>query len=126
MSLESDAERAARLADLSGKALKSGDKKLAADLLEKSLRFLPQPVEIKDEYEAMIRIIHNSIGVDRERSFEMFGALIDPINQLVTATIQFKRYKGKRSDPLKDEIPLYDGHFIYELARILSLKDLSN
>jgi hypothetical protein len=108
MSLESDAERAAMLADLSGKALKSGDKKLAADLLEKALGFLPQPVETKDEYEAMIRIIHNSIGVDRERSFEMFGALIDPINQLVTATIQFKRYNGKRSDPLKDEIPPYE------------------
>jgi hypothetical protein len=108
MSLESDAERAARLADLSGKALKGGDKKLAADLLEKSLRFLPQPVETKDEYEAMIRIIHNSIGIDRERIFETFGALIDPINQLVTATIQFKRYKGKRSDPLKDEIPPYE------------------
>src|SRR5262249_29438796 len=66
------------------------------------------PVETKDEYEAMIRIIRNSIGVDRERSFEIFGALIDPINQLVTATIQFKRYKGKRSDALKDEIPLYE------------------
>src|SRR4030095_13372291 len=108
MSLESDAERAAMLADLSGKALKSGDKKLAADLLEKALGFLPQPVETKDEYEAMIRIIHNSIGVDRERSFEMFGALIDPINQLLTATIHFKRYNGKRSDPLKDEIPPYE------------------
>jgi hypothetical protein len=108
MSLEADAARAAKLADLAGRSLKSGDKKLAADLLEKALRFLPQPVETKDEYEAMIRIIHNSIGVDRERSFEMFGSLIDPINQLVSATIQFKRYRGKRSDPVKDEIPLQE------------------
>src|SRR5215510_6453411 len=107
MSLESDAERAAGLADLAGRASKSGDKKLAAELLEKALKFLLQPVETRDEYEAMIRIIHNSIGVDRERSFEMFGSLIDPINQLVAAIIQFKRFEGKRSDTLRDEIPLY-------------------
>src|SRR5262245_25559473 len=108
MSLESDAERAARLADLAGRASKSGDKKLAAELLEKALKFLLQPVETKDEYEAMIRIIYNSIGIDRERSFEMFGSLIDPINQLVTVTIQFKLYTGKRSDQIRDEIPLYE------------------
>jgi hypothetical protein len=107
MSLESDAERAGSLSDLAGRALKSGDKKLAADLLEKALRFLLQPVETRDEYEAMIRIIHNSIGVDRERSFEMYGSLIDPINQLVTATIQLNRFEGKRSDYLRDELPLY-------------------
>jgi len=107
MSLESDAERAGSLADLAGRASKSGDRKLAAELLEKALRYLLQPVETRDEYEAMIRIIHNSIGVDRERSFEMFGSLIDPINQLVAATIQLNRFEGKRSDLLKDEIPLY-------------------
>jgi hypothetical protein len=107
MSLESDTERAGGLADLAGRASKSGDKKLAADLLEKALRFLLQPVETRDEYEAMIRIIHNSIGIDRERSFEMFGSLIDPINQLVAATIQLNRFEGKRSDALKDDIPLY-------------------
>src|SRR5262249_26612605 len=65
-----------------------------------------QPVETREEFEAMIRVIHNSIVVDRERSFEMFGSLIDPINQLVTATIQFKRFEGKRSDQLRDEMPL--------------------
>src|SRR5262245_21651935 len=107
MSLESDTERAGNLADLAGRASKSGDRKLAAELLEKALRYLLQPVETRDEYEAMIRIIHNSIGVDRERSFEMFGSLIDPINQLVAATIQLNRFEGKRSDLLKDEIPLY-------------------
>ncbi len=107
MSLESDSERAGSLADLAGRASKSGDKKLAAELLEKALRFLLQPVETRDEYEAMIRIINNSIGIDRERSFEMFGSLIDPINQLVAATIQLNRFEGKRSDLLKDEIPLY-------------------
>jgi hypothetical protein len=107
MSLESDAERAGSLADLAGRASKSGDKKLAAELLEKALRFLLQPVETRDEYEAMIRIVHNSIGVDRERSFELFGSLIDPINQLVAATIQLNRFEGKRSDLLKDEMPLY-------------------
>jgi hypothetical protein len=106
MSLESDAERAARLADLAGRASKSGDKKLAGDLMEKALRFLPQPVETKDEYEAMIRIIHNSIGIDRERSFEMYGSLIDPINQIVTVSIQYQRFAGKRSDQIRDEIPL--------------------
>ena len=106
MSLESDSERAAGLADLAGRASKGGDKKLAAELLEKALKFLPQPVETRDEYEAMIRIIHNSIGVDRESSFEMFGSLIDPINQLVAATIQLNRFEGKRSDLIKDEIPL--------------------
>jgi len=107
MSLESDSERAAGLADLAGRASKSGDKKLAAELLEKALKFLLQPVETRDEYEAMIRIINNSIGIDSERSFEMFGSLIDPINQLVTATIQLNRFEGKRSDLIKDEIPLH-------------------
>jgi len=107
MSLESDTERAGSLSDLAGRASKSGDKKLAAELLEKALRFLLQPVETRDEYEAMIRIIHNSIGIDRERSFELFGSLIDPINQLVAATIQLNRFEGKRSDALKDDIPLY-------------------
>jgi hypothetical protein len=106
MSLESDVERATRLADLAGRASKSGDKNLAAELLEKALRFLLQPVETREEYEAMIRIIHNSIGIDSERSFEMFGSLIDPINQLVTATIQTKRFEGKRSDLQRDEMPL--------------------
>ena len=106
MSLESDSERAAGLADLAGRASKGGDKKLAAELLEQALKFLLQPVETRDEYEAMIRIINNFIGIDSERGFEMFGSLIDPINQLVTATIQFKRFEGKRSDTLKDEIPL--------------------
>ncbi|MCI0663288.1 MAG: hypothetical protein L0220_19660 [Acidobacteria bacterium] len=108
ISLESDAERARRVADLAGRALRSGDKKLAAELLEKALGFLLQPVETRDEYEAMIRIIHNSIGIDHERSFEMFGALIDPINQIVTATLQFKRYDGKRSDLIRDEIPFHE------------------
>src|SRR5262249_30097953 len=79
MALESDVERAAGLADLAGRASKSGDKKLAAELLEKALKFLLQPVETREEFEAMIRVIHNSIVVDRERSFEMFGSLIDPI-----------------------------------------------
>jgi hypothetical protein len=37
----------------------------------------------------------------------MFGSLIDPFNQLVAATIQLNRFEGKRSDPLRDEIPLY-------------------
>jgi hypothetical protein len=108
MSLESDAERASRLADLAGRALKSGDKKLAAELMEKALRFLPQPVETKHEYEAMIRIIHNSIGIDSERSFEMYGSLIDPINQVVAAVIQFYRFEAKRSDHIRDEIPLHE------------------
>jgi hypothetical protein len=36
----------------------------------------------------------------------MFGSLIDPINQLVTITNKFKRYEGKRSDHIRDEIPL--------------------
>jgi hypothetical protein len=107
MPLESDTERAGCLSDLAGRASKSGDKKLASELLEKALRFLLQPVETRDEYEAMIRIIHNSIGIDRERSFELFGSLIDPINQLVAATIQLNRFEGKRSDALKDDIPLY-------------------
>jgi hypothetical protein len=107
MSLESDTERAGSLSDLAGRSSKSGDKKLATELLEKALRFLLQPVETRDEYEAMIRIIHNSIGIDRERSFELFGSLIDPINQLVAATIQLNRFEGKRSDALKDDIPLY-------------------
>ena len=106
MSLESDSERAAGLANLAGRASKGGDKKLAAELLEQALKFLLQPVETRDEYEAMIRIINNFIGIDSERGFEMFSSLIDPINQLVTATIQFKRFEGKRSDTLKDEIPL--------------------
>jgi hypothetical protein len=106
MSLESDAERASKLADLAGRASKSGDKKLAAELMEKALRSLPQPVETKHEYEAMIRIIHNSIGIDSERSFEMYGSLIDPINQIVTAAIQFHRFEAKRSDHIRDEIPL--------------------
>src|SRR5262245_44511706 len=107
MSLESDTERAGSLADLAGRASKSGDKKLATELLEKALGFLLQPVETRDEYEAMIRIIHKSIGIDRERSFEMFGSLIDPINQLVAATIQLNRFDGRRSDYLRDELPLY-------------------
>jgi hypothetical protein len=107
MSLESDSERAGSLADLAGRASKSGDKKLADELLEKALKYLPQPVETRDEYEAMVRIINNSIVIDRERSFDLFGSLIDPINQIVTTTIQFYRFEGKRSDPLKDEIPLY-------------------
>ena len=106
MSLESDAERAYRLADLAGRASKNGNKKLAAELLEKALGYLPQPIETRDEYGAMIRIIYNSVGVDRERSFETFDSLIEPINQLVTATIQYKRYKGKRSDQIRDEILL--------------------
>jgi len=105
-SLESDAERAGKLADLAGRALKSGDKKLAAELQEKAFGFLPNPVETRDEYEAMIRIIRNSINIDPERGFEMFGSLIEPINQLVAAAIQVKRYEGKRSDGIRDDIPL--------------------
>jgi hypothetical protein len=108
MSLESDTERASKLADLAGRASKNGDKKLAAELIEKALRFLPQPVETKHEYEAMIRIIHNSIGIDSERSFEMYGSLIDPINHLVTAAMQFQRFLVKRSDQIRDEIPLHE------------------
>lgn len=108
MSLESDTERAGSLSDLAGRASKSGDKKLAAELLEKALRFLLQPVETRDEYEAMIRIIHNSIGIDGERGFEMYGSLIDPINQVVTAAIQFHRFEAKRSDHIRDEIPLQE------------------
>jgi len=116
MSLESDAERASRLADLAGRASMSGDKKLAAELMEKALRFLPQPVETKYEYEAMTRIIHNSIGIDSERSFELYGSLIDPINQLVTAAIQFQRFAVKRSDQIRDEIPLHEirGDFLVQ------------
>jgi hypothetical protein len=108
MSLESDTERASRLADLAGRASKSGDKKLAAELMEKALRFLPQPIETKQEYEAMIRIVHNSIVIDSERSFELYGSLIDPINQIVTAAIQFIRFEAKRSDHIRDEIPLHE------------------
>jgi hypothetical protein len=113
MSLESETDRAVGLADLAGRAMRSGDKKLAAELLDRALRFLPQPVETRDEYSAMIRIIHNFTDVDNERSFEMFDKLIDPINQIVTATLQFKRYEGKRSDLFRDEIPFHEirGHF---------------
>ena len=108
MSLESDTERAGKLADLAGRAMRSGDKKLAAELLDKALGFLLQPLETRDEYNAMIRIIQNCIGLDPERSFEMFGTLIDPMNQIVTATLQFKRYEGKRSDLFRDEIPFHE------------------
>ena len=106
MSLESDAERAGKLADLAGRALKNGDKKLAAELQEKALGFLSNPVETREEYEAMFCIIRNSVNIDPERGFEMFGSLIEPINQLVTAAIQVKRFDGKRNDGIRDYIPL--------------------
>jgi hypothetical protein len=37
-------------------------------------------------------------------SFVMFGSLIEPLNQIVTATIQVNHYQGKRSDYFRDEI----------------------
>ena len=67
---------------------------------------MPNPVETRDEYEAMIRIIRNSINIDPDRGFELLGPLIEPINQLVTAAIQVKRFEGKRSDGIRDDIPL--------------------
>jgi hypothetical protein len=105
MSLESGAERAIKLADLSGRALRSGDKKLAAEFLERALGALPQPVETRDEYEAIVRIIYHSIDLDRERSFEMCGTLIEPINQLMTAILLVQRYQRNRSEEIRDEIP---------------------
>jgi hypothetical protein len=96
----------ATVQDLAARASKRGDKKFAVELLEKAFKYLPQPVETKEEYELMIRVINNSIGVDPERGFEMFGSLIDQINQLVTITNQFQLYSGKRSDHIRDEIPL--------------------
>jgi hypothetical protein len=105
MSLESDVERAGRLADLSGRVLKSGNKKLAAELLERALGILPQPVETRDEYEAIMRIIYHSIDLDRERSFEMCSTLIEPMNQLMTAALLVQRYQRNRSEEIRDEIP---------------------
>jgi hypothetical protein len=110
MSLESDVERAGKLADLSGRALKSGNKKLAAELLERALGFLPQPVETRDEYQAIMRIIYHSIDLDRERSFEMCGALIEPINQLITAALIVQRYERNRPEQIRDEIPARQLH----------------
>jgi hypothetical protein len=105
MSLESDVQRAGKLADLSGRVLKSGNKKLAAELMERALGFLPQPVETRDEYEAIMRIIYHSIDLDRERSFEMCGSMIEPINQLITAALILQRYQRNRSEQIRDEIP---------------------
>src|SRR5262245_374459 len=73
MSLESDAERAAGLADLAGRASKSGDKKLAAELLEKALKFYRKRVRREMNKKPITGSFKNPFELIVNAGFKLLG-----------------------------------------------------
>lgn len=108
--LESDVERAQTLVYIVERPLKAGNKKLAAQLLDKALAFLPPQLETSKQFEVMIRIIGKLAEIDAERGFALCESQIEPINQIMSAYIQMSRFDESRYGyVLKDEMMISSG-----------------
>jgi hypothetical protein len=108
--LESDDERARTLGYIIETALKAGNKKIAAQLLEKALGAMPPQIETSKQFEAMSKIISGLAETDAERAFALYESLIEPINQIASAYIQMCRFDGLRYGPAtKDEMLIQRG-----------------
>jgi hypothetical protein len=103
--LESDDERTRTLGYIIETTLKAGNKKIAAQLLEKALGAMPPQIETSHQYVAMSKIISGLADTDAERAFALHESLIEPINQIASAYIQMCRFDGPRYGPAtKDEM----------------------
>jgi hypothetical protein len=108
--LESDDERARTLGIIIDTALKAGNKKIAAQFLEKALGAMPPQLETSMQFEAMSKIVSALAETDAERAFALHESLIEPINQIASAYIQMCRFDGQRYGPaMKDEMLLQWG-----------------
>jgi hypothetical protein len=108
--LESDDERARTLGLIIETALKAGNKKNAAQLLEKALIAMPPQIETSRQFEAMSKIIRGLAETDAERAFALYESLIEPINQIASAYIRMCRFDGQRYGPAtKDEMLMQKG-----------------
>jgi len=94
--LESDDERARTLGYIIETALKAGNKKIAAQLLEKAIDAMPAQIETSKQFEAMSKIIGGLAETDAERAFALYESLIEPINQIASAYIQMCRFDESR------------------------------
>jgi hypothetical protein len=90
--VESEDERARMLGNIIETALKAGNKKMAAQLLEKSLDAMPPEIETSAQFNAMSKIIRGLAEADDERAFELYESLIEPINQIASAFIRMCRF----------------------------------
>jgi tetratricopeptide (TPR) repeat protein len=108
--LESDDERTQTLGYIIETALKAGNKKNAAQLLEKALGAMPPQIETSNQFAAMSRIIRGLAETDAERAFALYESLIDPINQIASAYIQMCRFDGPQYGvATKDEMLIQKG-----------------
>jgi hypothetical protein len=120
--LESDDERARTLGYIIETALKAGNKKIAAQFLEKALGAMPPQIETSKQFEAMSRIIRGLAEIDAERSFALYEPLIEPINQIASAYIRMSRFNGSRyGAATKDEMLIHRG--LTETQAILAVAE---
>ncbi len=108
--LKSDDERAQTLSYIIEKALKAGNKKVAAKLLESALGSLPPQVETSKQFEAMSRIIRGLAQTDPDRGFALYESLIEPVNQVASAYIRMCRFdEGRYGQATQDEMMIQRG-----------------
>jgi tetratricopeptide (TPR) repeat protein len=109
--LGSESERLRILADLVESPIKKGNRKLAMQMLERTLNLFPQEIESAGQLQAMARIIQHLAGLNAEQGFVMFEKNIEPLNQVVAARIIICRFEEySQSWALRDEIMISSGY----------------
>ena len=103
--LENDATRADTMASIAESVLQTGNKKSAAQLLERAFQFLDGKIETAEEFRAAAHITRVFVEADPKRAFDIYELPIDPLNLTVNALTVICRYdNSSRCFSVKDEL----------------------
>jgi hypothetical protein len=106
--LENDATRADTMASIAESLLQKGNKKAAAQLLEKAYQYLNGQIETTQGFQALARITKDFVEADPKRALEIYEPPLESLNEVVSALTVICRFEpnGSRCFSVKDELML--------------------
>ncbi len=104
--LENDTARADTMASIAESLLQKGNKRAAAQLLEKAYQFLGGQIESTQGFQALARITKGFAEADPARALEIYESPLEYLNDVVSALTLICRYEqnGSRCFSVKDEL----------------------
>ncbi len=104
--LENDTTRADTMASIAESLLQKGNKKAAAQLLERAYQYLSGQIETAEEFRALARITKGFVEADPKRALEIYEPPLESLNEVVNALTVICRYEpnSSRCFSVKDEL----------------------
>ena len=92
--MRADEQRASTLAEWSSAASGKGDEKSAREMLEEAQALISSAMQRGDQLEAQMAIANAALNLDIDVSFEIAEAVIERLNRLSAANLEFQTFGG--------------------------------